>query len=129
MVTIWTPPKTRLPRAVLPEGDKTLADGRLLKRLADFRPDPCSQGAIYETSDGLRVIASMDDTVEHGVLLHVSASRRDRDPSWDEIKMIREAFYPLSVDVMMVLPRAEDYVNIHEHCFHLWQTPESWGIR
>ena len=42
--------------------------------------------------------------------------------------MVRDAFYPDDVDVMMILPRAMDYVNVHEHVFHLQQTPVVWGI-
>ncbi len=53
----------------------------------------------------------------------------DRDPDWATIRAIRDLFYPSTVDVMMVLPRAEDYVNIHRHVFHLWQTPTVWGLR
>lgn len=82
----------------------------------------------YRTDDGLTVIVSRDQT-PHGSLLHVSISRRDRYPTWGEIKAIREAFYDADVDVMMVMPKKADYVNLHKNCFHLWQTPASWGLR
>ena len=77
---------------------------------------------------GLKVLASVERT-PHGTLLHVSTSYDNRDPDWYEIRAIREAFFPLDLDAMMVLPRAEDYVNIHHHTFHLWQTPSEWGMR
>jgi hypothetical protein len=77
---------------------------------------------------GLKVIATIDPT-HHGELVHVSISHRDRFPTWDEITSLRHAFYASDVDVMMVLPRASDYVNVHENCFHLYQTPTAWGIQ
>lgn len=77
---------------------------------------------------GLKVLASLDQT-HHGALLHVSVSHKHRHPSWEEIRAVRDALYPDDVDVMMVLPQAQDYVNIHEHTFHLWSTPSEWGIQ
>jgi len=76
----------------------------------------------------LRVIASLDPG-PHGELLHASISRRDRDPSWTEIRGLRAAIFPVDVDVAMVLPVEDDYINVHEHCFHLWEMPVRWGIR
>jgi hypothetical protein len=82
----------------------------------------------YATVDGLAVIASVDPT-PHGDLRHVSISRCDRYPSWDEIRAVREALVPMDVDVMMMLPRKADYVNVHPNCFHLWQTPKDWRVQ
>lgn len=78
-------------------------------------------------STKMSVIASVDHT-PHGVLLHVSIARPDRIPSWSEIKAVRDYFFPSNVDVMMVLPRAEDYVNIHNYAMHLWQMPFEWRL-
>jgi len=82
----------------------------------------------YHSGSGLALIVSVDET-PHGRLLHVSMSYADHDPTWEEIKLVREAIYSPDVDVMMVLPKAIDYVNAHEHCFHLWQTPVEWDLR
>jgi len=84
--------------------------------------------AVWAGPGTLRVIATLDDT-PHGQLLHVSLSLRGRNPDWETIRAVRDAFYPDTIDVMMVLPRAEDYVNLHAHTFHLWQTPTTWGLR
>lgn len=128
MRTLVTPWGTRIQRRVeLPSGDLRLADGRALKLLGAFPIVPGS--LVWETSNGLRVLGSMDLAAEHGRLLHVSLSYRSRNPSWEDIKMVRAAFFPSDIDVMMVLPKADDYVNVHEHAFHLWQTPTEWGIQ
>lgn len=89
-------------RARVPLGDLTLSDGR--------------------------VCASLDST-PHGRLLHVSLSYPDRYPTWDDIKAVRYAFYPATVDGAMMLPADGYYVNVHEFCMQMWQTPAHWGIR
>lgn len=81
----------------------------------------------YGGRPGLLVFASSDRT-PHGRLLHVSMSFADRDPSWDEIKAVRAAFFPPDVDVAQILPRAGTYVNVAQHAFHLWEIPGEWGI-
>ena len=85
--------------------------------------------AAFDGPNGLAVIATVDNTPRFGPLLHVSLSYRKRDPFWSEIKAAREAFFPSDIDVMMMLPRESDYVNLHPHTFHLIQTPERWDLR
>jgi hypothetical protein len=77
---------------------------------------------------GFRVMCSLDKT-HHGQLRHVSVSRADRHPTWEEITRIRTVLFAPETDVMMVMPREADYVNVHEHCFHLWQTPTDWAVQ
>lgn len=72
------------------------------------------------------VMVTLDDT-KHGPLLHASVSRLDADPTWETIKALKVAVFG-DTDVMMVLPKAELYVNVHQHCFHLWQMPTAWEI-
>ena len=130
MSGLWLPPGASPPaRATVPVGDLKLADGRRLLRQTNLRGGGGAQvGAWWQCRDGLKVLATMDRT-PHGDLLHVSLSYADRDPSWADIRQVRDVFFPATVDAMMLLPRAEDYVNQHEHCFHLWQTPTVWGIQ
>lgn len=111
----------------IPYRDIVLADGRTLKYERKFAVNlpgavPCF-GARWYTSDGMVVVASLDDT-PHGILFHVSVSYPDELPSWDDIKLVCEALYPADVDVAMILPREEDYVNVH-----LWQIPVEWGVQ
>lgn len=97
-----------------------LADGRELRR-----GEPRSGGYTYRCVDGMRVVASYDPT-PHGLLLHVSISYAKRDPRWKDLRQVRDAFFPPDLDVIQVLPRASEYVNVHQHCFHLFQAPEVW---
>lgn len=131
---LWTPGTYR-PAAALPDAERvTLADGRVLRRVGEWPPaghpsrEVC-RGWHYAGPRRLHVLATMDETERFGPLLHVSLSYPSRHPDWETIRMVRDAFYPAAADVMMVLPRQEDYVALHDHCFHLWQTPSAWGMR
>jgi hypothetical protein len=50
---------------------------------------------------------------------HFSISHPSRYPTWDEIAAARYALLPRLRDCAMVLPPEEDYVNLHEFCFHV----------
>jgi len=56
-------------------------------------------------------------TGKHG--WHISISRNDRYPSWDEIAKARYELVPDEAEMVMHLPSQKDYVNIHNYCFHL----------
>lgn len=52
---------------------------------------------------------------------HLSISHPRRYPTWDEIREARYTLCPSGIDMVMHLPRVEDYVNLHPNTFHLWQ--------
>ena len=52
---------------------------------------------------------------------HMSISRRTRYPSWDEIREARYTFIPDDITMVMVFPPADEYINVHPNCFHLYQ--------
>jgi hypothetical protein len=53
---------------------------------------------------------------------HLSISRADRLPTWDEVRDARYALLPDEIVMVMVLPPRAAYVNAHEYCFHLWES-------
>ncbi len=55
---------------------------------------------------------------------HLSISHPRRYPTWDEIKTARYDLVPPDVTMVMILPPVSDFVNIHQNCFHLWQTDD-----
>jgi hypothetical protein len=82
-----------------------------------------------EVADGtLTVIISVDDG-----LFHLSISHKGkydwvtRYPTWDEIVEARYHFCPDGKDMVMHLPPREEYVNIHETTFHLFENPKIIG--
>jgi hypothetical protein len=52
---------------------------------------------------------------------HISVAHPQRYPTWDEIKAARYDHTPHDITMAMILPPIEEYVNLHEHCFHLYQ--------
>ena len=77
--------------------------------------------------NGCDVFYSMDDT-PHGLLRHLSASRKSKLPTWMQLLRLKELFFG-DIDCFMVMPKRADYVNIEKHCFHVWESPETWGIQ
>ena len=68
---------------------------------------------------------------------HFSISHEDRDPTWEEIAAARYALLPKLKDCVLLLPPDDEYVNAHEHCFHVhllrnlapggrFHNPEAW---
>lgn len=51
---------------------------------------------------------------------HISVSHPSRYPTWDELLEVRYTFFPDTAEVAQILPRKEQYINLHKHCFHLW---------
>lgn len=56
---------------------------------------------------------------------HLSIAHPTRLPRWGEIYDARYRFMPHEIRVYMALPPLEDYVNVHQFCFHLWQIEQS----
>jgi hypothetical protein len=64
----------------------------------------------------LRVIASDGMGWEH-----VSVSRNDRCPTWDEMCQIKALFWDEDDCVIQYHPPRSEYVNNHPNCLHLWR--------
>ena len=52
---------------------------------------------------------------------HVSVSRKDRCPTWDEMCQIKAMFWDAEDVVVQFHPRESEYVNNHPNCLHLWR--------
>ncbi len=50
---------------------------------------------------------------------HMSISRNDRYPYWDEIAYARYELLPQDMTFVFILPPREEYINVHNFCFHL----------
>lgn len=62
------------------------------------------------------IIASTGDGWEH-----VSISTHNQTPSWKLMCKIKNMFFNEDEIVVQYHPREKDYINIHEHCLHLWR--------
>lgn len=55
---------------------------------------------------------------------HVSVSRADRCPTWEEMEMVKRRFFKPTETVMQLHVPESDHINNHQHCLHLWR-PQS----
>lgn len=52
---------------------------------------------------------------------HVSVSREDRCPTWEEMCMVKALFWEDEETVIQIHPPKSQYVNRHKFCLHLWR--------
>lgn len=52
---------------------------------------------------------------------HVSVSHPLRTPTWAEMCAIKKLFFHDDETVVQFHPAQERYINVHEHCLHLWR--------
>jgi hypothetical protein len=52
---------------------------------------------------------------------HVSVSRKDRPPLWDEMCQVKALFWGDEDCVIEYHPPRSQYVNNHPNCLHLWR--------
>ena len=91
-------------------------------RIMDF-PDPktaaaCvgSNNGAFNIPGGIRVIVSDGEGWDH-----VSVSLRDRCPTWEEMKRVKEMFFSDDEPAFQIFPAKEHYRNYHPFCLHWWR--------
>lgn len=52
---------------------------------------------------------------------HVSVSKRNKTPTWEEMCFIKDLFWDESEVVVQYHPAKDDYVNVAKTCLHLWR--------
>jgi hypothetical protein len=57
---------------------------------------------------------------------HLSVSRPDRLPSWEEVRDARYALVPDEAVMALLLPPRARYVNVHEFCLQAYEIPASY---
>lgn len=66
---------------------------------------------------------------------HVSVSRSDRCPTWEEMCQVKAIFWDEEDCVVQYHPRESQHINNHDYCLHLWRpvgvpmlTPPGWMV-
>lgn len=52
---------------------------------------------------------------------HVSVSRPDRCPSWEDMDRIKQIFWADDETVLQFHVPRQDHINNHPYCLHLWK--------
>ena len=78
----------------------------------------------------ITVIASVGEGWDH-----VSASRADRCPSWEEMEQIKRLFFKDDETAMQLHVPPAEHISFHPNCLHLWRptresipTPPAWMV-
>lgn len=138
-VPIYRPGVNRRGEVLVAACDLPLPDGRILVYRGRMPPQHAGGGvmltlSVWQSADDLQVFASLDPLPHLAItskprFLHVSISRPDRYPGWDEQVMVVEAIAGPDLDMAMIKPRRADYISPHPNCFHWWELPSEWGLQ
>lgn len=52
---------------------------------------------------------------------HISVSKKNRCPTWEEMCEIKDMFFEPEEVVVQYHPRKSEYVNMYQYCLHLWR--------
>ena len=85
---------------------------------------PWGFGYALEHRDGMRAIIDCSKKADDRWWVHVSVSYRNRTPSHTEMVRAKVDFFGNRY-AYAVYPPSSSYVNIHEHCLHLWGLVDS----
>lgn len=83
-------------------------------------------GHTFAHKSGLRLIIDCEEKADGRKWLHISVSRKNWNPSHDDMCLVKRAFIGDRY-AYAVYPPSENYVNIHTHCLHLWALAEGDG--
>lgn len=109
-------------RALDPWRDREWQTGLALKAGEPWGPEDLGGCFRFAVAGGgeLRVMAANGDGWDH-----VSVSRADRIPSWTEMEAMKRVFFkPDEIAYQLHVP-AEDHINHHPHCLHIWRPHRS----
>lgn len=134
----YRPGVNRRGEMTIPACDLICTDGRVLRYDGRSEPTQAGPGAVIVLSrwvcdDGLLVLVSLDPLPHKAIkskslFLHISISRPNRYPGWDEQVQVVEAIAGKDLDMAMIKPRRDDYLSLHRYCFHWWELPVEWGV-
>lgn len=70
--------------------------------------------------NGLVVMMSGCTEMDDKRWLHLSVSREDRIPNWDEIVYVKETFLGKDTEGIVKLAPRSQWVNLMPYCMHIW---------
>jgi hypothetical protein len=88
---------------------------------ASWRRTPFPAGPFAFAKGELRVLSSQRREGDGKRWVHVSVSRADRLPSWEDLRDVKDVFLGTDSVAVQVLPRRQDYVNDHPYVLHLFR--------
>lgn len=90
-------------------------------------PSPFADNGVYVKvwrHNGLVVMASVAE-YNNTEWLHISFSRKNRMPDYNDIQIVKRNFIGDDKKAIMVFPEWKNHVNICEHCLHLFYSADN----
>lgn len=78
-----------------------------------------SNAAIYSSISGLLAIVEVEMNGTDR-WIHVSFSRRDRLPTYEEMSLIKDLFIGRDRKAIQILPPKSEHYNFHANCLHMY---------
>lgn len=80
---------------------------------------PTVGAKAFLSTTGIAVMAS-DLMINGKRWYHVSASRKARMPSYEDLVWVKEVFFGEDQPAYQVFPKKSEHRNFHPFCLHLW---------
>lgn len=79
---------------------------------------------------GVGLFVMVSGTVERDARrwVHVSFSRRDRMPSYEDSALVKRLFIGRECKAIHVFPPESEHYNLHPYCLHLWHCVDGDGL-
>jgi|JI10StandDraft_1071094.scaffolds.fasta_scaffold1819773_2 hypothetical protein len=87
-----------------------------------------ANGAGWRSSTGLAVMLSGAVELDGRRWVHVSTSRRDRMPSYEDLAVVKRLFIGEERRAIQVFVPHTEHVNRHQFCLHLWCCVDGDGL-
>ena len=95
---------------------------QLLKNAVEnqfIRVEEAIDGIAFE-KNGLFVITSLQKELDNNFWIHVSLSRKNKLPSYNDVKLVKNTFIGKDKKAIQIFPEEENHVNLMPYCLHLW---------
>jgi hypothetical protein len=76
---------------------------------------------LLPRSQKLKVLASDGGMPGERAWEHVSVSRKDRCPTWEEMCIVKSLFWDDDDCVVQYHPPRADWISNHTYCLHMWR--------
>jgi hypothetical protein len=84
---------------------------------------------VYEhAAVRMRVICSAAVYGDGKRWMHVSVSRPNALPDWNDLRLVKDTFIGRDRKAIQILPPASEYVNDHKYVLHLWACLDGDGL-
>ncbi len=103
-----------------------------LRNRAGWEREPIAEtgncAAFRSKTRGLFVMVSGAIELDGRRWIHVSVSRRDRLPSYDDLAAVKRTFVGDDRRALQVFAPVGEHFNLHRFCLHLWTCLDGDGL-